>query len=309
MSEIAAKVRRIFGSRGREGGSQRSGLNRFGRLGLGLLGVLSILTGTVALSITAATPAGAAGTYTCTTPASGGTSATFYDGIANSENIVCYGTSGVSGTTAYPASITLASGSLPADATEATSTTSSPACTQSTSGSGTTEHYILTCPIAETPTAGDNGTYTDTFSANPGTDGGTAVISGALNLTVAALPAPTYTCTTPASGGTSVTWYDGATAQTESLGVLRHQRRLGVTAYPGSITLASGTLPSAATEATSTTSSPACTQSTSGSGTTEHYILTCPITDTPTSAQNGTYADTFSANPGTDGGTAVTSGT
>ncbi len=309
MSEIAAKVRRIFGSRGREGGSQRSGLNRFGRLGLGFLGVLSILTGTVALSITAATPAGAAGTYTCTTPASGGTSVTFYDGIANSESIVCYGTSGVSGTTAYPASITLASGSLPADATEATSTTSSPACTQSTSGSGTTEHYILTCPIAETPTAGDNGTYTGTFSANPGTDGGTAVISGALSLTVGALPAPTYTCTTPASGGTSVTWYDGSTAQTESPVCYGISGVSGVTAYPGSITLASGTLPSAATEATSTTSSPACTQSTSGSGTTEHYILTCPITDTPTSAQNGTYPVTFSANPGTDGGTASTSGT
>ena len=90
-----------------------------------MLLVLSAFTGTVALGITTATPAFAAGTYTCTTPASGGTAVTFYTGVANSESVVCYGTSGVSGTTAYPASITVNTGSLPPGSTEATSTSSS----------------------------------------------------------------------------------------------------------------------------------------------------------------------------------------
>ena len=93
-------------------------------------------------------------------------------------SVVCYGVSGVGGTTAYPASITLNTGSLPPGTVEATSTTSSPACTTSTSGSGTTEHYILTCPITDTPTPAQTGTYPVTFTANPGTDGGAAVTSG-----------------------------------------------------------------------------------------------------------------------------------
>ena len=66
----------------------------------------------------------------------------------------CYGVSGVSGTTAYPASITLNTGTLPPGSTQGTTTSSSPACTTSTSGSGTTEHYILTCPITDNPDAG-----------------------------------------------------------------------------------------------------------------------------------------------------------
>ena len=138
-------------------------------------------------------------------PASGGTSVTWYDGW-RSPNIVCYGVSGVSGTTAYPGSITLNTGTLPSGATQATSTTSSPACTTSTSGSGATEEYILTCPIADTPTSAQNGTYTDTFTANPGTDGRNATTSGTLTLTV---QSPNTACTAPAAGGTSTTFTDG----------------------------------------------------------------------------------------------------
>ena len=175
----------------------RAGRKRVGRLGLAVVLVLGVFGGAVSLALTSS-PAFAAGTYTCTAPASGGTSTTFLEGVANTYSVSCYGTSGVSGTTAYPASITHTAGTLPADATEATSTTSTPACTTSTSGSGATEKYLLNCNIAETPTTGDAGTYSgNTFTANPGTDGGAAVTSGAWNLTVAP---PTMTCTAPATG-------------------------------------------------------------------------------------------------------------
>ncbi len=65
------------------------------------------------------------------------------------------------------ASINIATGSLPADGnpTFATSTSSSPACTTGTSGSGTTEEYILECALADTPTSADAGTYPLTFTA------------------------------------------------------------------------------------------------------------------------------------------------
>ncbi len=91
-------------------------------------------------------------TTTCTTPASGGTSVSWVDGTAESETITCY-SEGFAAANAgnYPASITLNSGTLPSGATEATSTSSSPACTTATSGSGTTEEYELECPVAETP--------------------------------------------------------------------------------------------------------------------------------------------------------------
>ena len=298
MSKFSAMVQRVFhGSRETEG--NRMGLRLFGRLGLGFLGVLSILTGTFALSVIDATPAFAAGTYTCTTPASGGTSVTFYDGVANSESVVCYGTSGVSGTTAYPASITLNTGSLPTGSVEATSTTSTPACTTSTSGSGTTEHYILTCPITDTPTSAQNGSYPVTFTANPGTDGGTAVNSGTLTITVAAT---TQTCIDPASGGTATTFYENnSNSYNVECEIETHVS--GQTQYPSSIAITSGALPADANQtfATSTSSTPACTTTTSGSGATEEYILVCALSATPTAADAGSYPFTFTATgpPGT----------
>ena len=72
---------------------------------------------------------------------------TFYENAADSYTVECEAQSGVSGTSAYPSSIAIASGSLPADGnpTFATSTSSTPACTHATSGSGATEEYILEC--------------------------------------------------------------------------------------------------------------------------------------------------------------------
>ncbi|HXQ62308.1 MAG TPA: hypothetical protein VN796_08235, partial [Acidimicrobiales bacterium] len=135
-----------------------------------LVMALSLVSGLASLAalMATATPAAAAGaTTTCTAPASGGTTTTFYVGAgAQTFSVACYG-SGLS-TATYPTSITVNTGALPSDATFPTTT---PGCTQSTSGSGTSEHYILTCVISETPVSGDIGSYAATFLA---TGGGTA---------------------------------------------------------------------------------------------------------------------------------------
>ena len=247
-------------------------------------------------------------TVTCIDPASGGTAATFYENAANSYTVECEEVTGISGVSAYPSSIAIATGSLPGDGnpTFATSTSSSPACTTGTSGSGTTEDYILECALADTPTSGDVGSYPLTFTAT-GAGGAGTTTSGTLTVTVAP---PTTTCTAPAAAGTSTSWVDGTA---ESYSVACYSSGFASTSpgnYPASITLNSGTLPSAATEATSTASSPACTQSTSGGpGVTEDYILTCPVAENPTYSQNGTYHTTFLATGGANGAPNATSGT
>ena len=257
-------------------------------------------TGTYAATFTA-TGAGGVGTATsgslnitvsatavsCIDPASGGTATSFYEGSASSYTVECEAQSGVSGVTAYPSSINIASGSLPADGnpTFATSTSSSPACTTGTSGSGATEEYILECALADTPTSADAGSYPLTFTATgPGGIGTTT--SGTLTVTVSP---PSTTCSTPASGGTSASWVDG-TAESETITCYSQGfATANAGNYPSSITINSGTLPSDVSEATSTSSSPACTTATSGSGTAEEYELECKITDTPVYADNGTY--------------------
>jgi uncharacterized repeat protein (TIGR01451 family) len=255
-----------------------------------------------ALNITVNAP-----TVSCIDPASGGSASTFFEHAANSYTVECEEASGISGVSAYPSSIAIASGALPADGnpTFATTTSSNPACTTGTSGTGTTEEYILECALADTPTSADAGSYPLTFTAT-GTGGVGTTTSGTLTVTVAP---PTTTCTAPAAAGTSTSWVDGTA---ESYSVACYSSGFASASpgnYPASITLNSGTLPSAATEATSTTSSPACTQSTSGSGTTEDYILTCPVAENPTSSQNGTYHTTFLATGGANGAPNATSGT
>ncbi|HUA94057.1 MAG TPA: hypothetical protein VMB82_00850, partial [Acidimicrobiales bacterium] len=103
--------------------------------------VIAMLTGLTSALVVAlgAAPAFAADTTACSAPASGGTSDTFIEGTANSYTVTCYTETGVSGTSDYPASITIASGALPADASMPT--TVAGGCTQATSGSGTTEEY------------------------------------------------------------------------------------------------------------------------------------------------------------------------
>jgi hypothetical protein len=266
----------------------------------GVNGGSPVTTGTWTLTVAAITP-------TCIDPASAGTAVNFYENVGDSYTVECEAQSGVSGTSAYPTSIAISTGSLPGDGnpTFATSTSSSPACTTATSGSGATEEYILECALADTPTSSDGGTYPLTFTATGPGGAGTAT-SGTLNVTVTP---PTTTCTAPAAGGTSTSWTDGTAASFSVVCSSSGFASASPGNYPASITLNSGTLPSAATEATSTTSSPACTQSTSGSGVTEQYILTCPIADNPTFSQNGTYTDTFLATGGANGAPNATSGT
>ena len=209
--------------------------------------------------------------------------------------------------TAYPSSINIASGALPADGnpTFATSTSSSPACTTGTSGSGATEEYILECSLADTPTSADAGSYPLTFTAT-GFGGIGTVTSGTLTVTV---NPPSTTCSTPAAGGTSASWVDG-TAESET--ITCYSQGFGTANagnYPSSITLNSGTLPSDVSEATSLSSSPACTTATSGSGTAEEYELECNVTETPVYADNGTYPVTFLATGGANGAPNAVSGT
>jgi len=269
---------------------------------MGLLLLLSVFTGVLTLSVTAATPASATTLTQCIDPASGGTSQTFVEGTAATYSVECEGESGVSGTTAYPSAITISSGSLPAsgDLTLAT------ACTDSTSGSGATEQYILTCKITGTPSSSDTGSYPLQFTPTPSPNGGAATTSGTLTLNVVV---PTVTCIDPAAAGTASTFYEGSassyTVECESQSDIS-----SVTAYPSSIHIASGALPADGnpTFATSTSSSPACTTGTSGSGATEEYILECALADTPTTADAGSYPITFTAT-GVGGNGSGTSGT
>ena len=267
------------------------GVKGVGRLIFGLILLIGTFAGITVEAVIAASPASATTITQCTAPATGGTAQTFVEGTAATYSVACEGESGVSGTTAYPSSITIASGALPVsgDLTLA----SGAGCAQSTSGSGTTEQYILTCKITGTPTAADAGTYPLTFAATASPNGGSNATSGTLTLTVAA---PTVTCIDPASGGTAATWHEGVTSsytvECEEVSDIS-----GVTAYPSSMAVASDTLPgdSNVKFATSTSSSPACTTGTSGSGTTEDYILECPFSGTPSASDAGTYAATFTA--------------
>ena len=207
---------------------------------------------------------------------------TFYAGVANTGSVVCYGISGVTGTTAYPASITVNTGSLPADAVWAPPRRA-PRPVPEHLGTGTTEHYILTCPITDTPTTWEVGSYPVKFTGQPGSAGGSRRDSGTLTPDRVQRHPGLYRTR---GGGTSPSFYEGATqhlqlwyaSETHASGGpvpefdchdLRHPaRRL----QPELRHIDS--------------SSPACTQSTSGSGTTEEYILTCALSATPTNSDD-----------------------
>ena len=121
-------------------------------------------------------------TTTCSAPAAAGTATTFTNGTAGSYTVTCYSQGFVTASAGnYPASITLASGTLPADAKEATSLSSTPACTTATSGSSVTEEYELECPVTQTPTGADDGSYPVTFLATGGSNGAPNATSGTLD--------------------------------------------------------------------------------------------------------------------------------
>ena len=119
-----------------------------------------------------------------------------------------------------------------------------------------------------------------------------------------AFAAQANACTTPASGGTAVTWHAGV-ANTESIVCQEETGISGTSAYP-TISVNTDTLPADGNPTLATGAS--CTTSTSGSGTTEEYIETCKFTDTPTAAdESGTaYTASFTSTPGAFTGSTLT---
>ena len=240
------------------------------------------------LTVTISPPA-----VTCIDPASGGTAATWHEGVTSSYTVECEQQSDVSGVTAYPSSVVVATDTIPSDANATLG-----ACTTGTSGSGATEEYIKECPFSATPSASDAGTYAATFTATgDGAVGSTT--SGNLNVTV---NAATVSCIDPASGGSSTAFVSsaGGTVNAYTVECEEQSGISGVTAYPTSIAIdPSSNLPadatlSAAYNGTGTLPS-TCTHATSGSGATEEYILECDLNETAVSSDNGSYTGVFDA--------------
>ena len=130
--------------------------------------------------------------------------------------------------------------------TFATSTSSSPACTTGTSGSGATEEYILECALADSPTSADSGSYPFTFTATGAGGVGTAT-SGTLTVNVAQ-PAPSWETDTTKLGN-----YDSAVKGVPfcyDIAVTTSTSGGATTGSPGSLPLTSltaGTTPTGVT--------------------------------------------------------------
>ena len=140
-------------------------------------------------------PSPPATTTTCSAPAAAGTATTVHERHRRElhSDLLQPGVRDARSPGNYPASIALASGTLPADVSEATSLSSSPACTTATTGSSVTEEYELECAITQTPTGADDGSHPVTFLATGGTNGAPNVTSGTWTLTANAAAAPTWT--------------------------------------------------------------------------------------------------------------------
>jgi hypothetical protein len=262
----------------------------------------------------------APGTVTCIDPASGGTTTTFYEGGTNAQDtytVECESTSGISGVTAYPSSISINSGSLPNDAAQELAGSNQQTCstsaggTTTTSGSGGTEDYILECVLSAAPQTDDAGSYPFTFTATGPGGYAASAVSGTLTVNISG---PSSACLDPSASGTTTTFTDGTagsyTVECYSQGF--------ASASPGNYptdNIASGSLPSSgditfggAAQTTCSTSTGGTT-TTSGSGFSEEYITECKLAGTPTVQDNGTYPLTFSTTAGANGGSQATSGT
>ncbi len=263
-------------------------------------------------------------TSACLDPASGGTTTTMYaGGGAQSYTVECYGQSGISGETAYPTSIAVGSGAFPVDASQTFGGSAQTSCgvgsggTTTTSGTGTTEEYILECALGATPQADDAGSYPFTFTSTS-VDGVNTTTSGTLTVKI---QAPTTTCSAPAAAGTTTTFTDGTAGSYSVTCYTQGFSSANAGNYPASINITSGSLPAQPSgityggsyQTTCSVSSGSATTTTSGSGVTEEYETVCKVAGTPAAGYEGTYPLGFTANPGSvaaaDGATAVTSGT
>ncbi len=262
-------------------------------------------------------------TSACLDPASGGSTTTMYTGAgAQSYTVECYGQSGISGETAYPTSIAVASGAFPVDASQTLGGSAQTTCgvgsggTTTTSGTGTTEEYILECALGATPQSDDAGSYPFTFT-NTSVDGLNSTASGTLTVKV---QTPTTTCSAPAAAGTTTTFTDGTAGSYSVTCYTQGFSSANAGNYPASINITSGSLPAQPSGITyggsyQTTCGigSGATTTTSGSGVTEEYETVCNVAGTPTTGYEGTYPLGFTATPGSvavaDGGTSATSGT
>ena len=272
-------------------------------------GTASTNSGLLTINVAAYTPA-------CLDPASA-SAATFAEGAKASYNVECYAESGISGVTAYPTSISIsgASTQLPVDAnatigTSATTCSTAAGGTTTTSGTGTTEEYILVCALSADTTAADTTqgvsagpTYPYSFTTvGPGGNG--SATSAALTITAATAkaeacldPAGASTATVTTTFGSSA----GGTNDTYTVECYGESGVSGVTAYPASISITTGTLPGTTSDAnfagvngaTTCNLGTGTTTTTSGSGTTEEYITECAITEDAVSADNGSYFAQF----------------
>ncbi len=260
-------------------------------------------SGNLTVNVTTDTP-------TCIDPASGGSSATFAEGTVAAYQVECEETSGVTGVTAYPNSITINSGALPVDANQTFGGSAQTTCgigsgaTTTTSGSaGTTEEYVTICALGGDTTAADatgGPTYPFNFTATgAGGNGSTAAPSG--TLTVTAATPKTSACIDPATAGSTATFNSspGGTANSYTTECYAESGVTGVTAYPATVTPTGGTgLPGDATFGGNGPTS-ACgigngaTTTTSGTGTVEEYITECAVAENAVSADNGTYTSNF----------------
>ena len=285
------------------------------------VGTITLLAGllSVAGAAIAAAPAAAAQALTCIDPTGASTTTTtttFVDGQANSYNVECEEETGVSGTSAYPASISITTGTLPTGANFAganqTTCSTSAGGTTTTSGTGATEEYVLICNIAYTPPGGYNTAAPVQFTAVPGPFAGSTLgntTSATLNISFASPGNPT--CIDPASAGSTTTFDEGTTAFytvecEESTGVS------GAVSYPKQISIASGafagstpffpgggstgTEPGAPGTGTGTNSTSACGTTTSGTGATEEAILECDFQDSSVSADAAGNPNLFTFN-------------
>ena len=268
----------------------------------------------------------AADTVTCIDPASTGTTVTFAEGARATYQVECEAQSGISGVTAYPNSITINSGGLPADAGQTlagSSATTGSSCTlgtgttTTTSGSGTTEEYVTECALSADTTAADASggpTYPTNFTASgPSGDGGTTAPSGTLTITAATAKAES--CIDPVSTGTTTTFGSspGGTNNSYTVECEAESGASGVTAYPASISITAGSLPGTQNDAsfagvsgaTTCNLGSGTTTTTSGSGTTEEYVTECALTEDAVTADNGTYTANFTPStlPPTQSGT------
>ena len=132
------------------------------------------------------------------------------------------------------------------------------------------------------------------------------VTSGTLTVTVAP---PTTTCSTPATGGTSVSWVDG-TAESETVTCYSQGfATANAGNYPTSITLNSGSLPERRERGHVTSSSAGLHHGDLGFGDDRGVRARVQGHRDPGPADNGTYHVTFLATGGANGGHHAVSGT